>query len=154
MTSSCRRSTTSCPKPPSFYNFILSSLPKLKVMIILFYSSSRSELTKQVLNLTNNVDRENSSQISWEMDSVSHWLRFSPLGFLEYFHRQNTMYSLPIQHNINHHHIRQNKNTPLTVAIHTLKLNWNNYTKSLKISIRYSPLLYTLNSNIGRRPQS
>ena len=63
---------------------------------------------------------------------------------MEYFHRQYSMCYNPIPDNIYHHHLKNGVDTQLTVALHTLNMNWVYYTKDLKISIRNSLLLYTI----------
>ena len=67
-----------------------------------------------------------------------------PPDFLAYFHEQCSMYYNLIQHNLNHHQLKEEENTQLTIVLRTIKLNWSYYTKSLKFSIRNSPLLYTI----------
>ena len=64
---------------------------------------------------------------------------------MEYFRKQYSMYYNPIPHNLNHHHLKNDVDTQLTVALLTFIMNWIYYTKSLRTCIRNSLLLYTIN---------
>ena len=46
--------------------------------------------------------------------------------------------------NTNHHHLRKDGNTPLRVALHTLKMNWIDYAEILKFSMKNTPLQCTI----------
>ena len=63
---------------------------------------------------------------------------------MECYHKQYSMYFSLIQHNKSHPHLKNDVVILSTAALHTLKMNWIYYTRSLKTSIRNSFFQYTI----------